>query len=369
MTREDIKAAQKAGILDARKAAELEAFFRTNSDVRADAHQAPGTTSSDDESLRFLANFNDIFISFGIVLLTIGLMIGAGTLLAGTGSALIVLGPVLIILWLLLEYFAGRRRLLLPSMTLTVMITFMVTFLVSLLASGLGTADSLAAKFSDNPFESFTTIKNVGLWAAGGAILGAGVIYARFRLPFSLFLIAIAAAFGLYFQASTGGNVGYIYSGGASFIIGLITLCIAILFDARDPERKYLNADNAFWLHLAAAPQIMLGLRALLSGGTYDSLSASEASILLLALAGFSILSLALNRRALIAAGLLSFWLAINAITGPASSGLWDVGIPLLLLGGGIVLLGAGWKTARRIVLSVLPSSGIFARIFPPEPA
>jgi len=360
MNREEIEAAREAGVIDETKARELSDFLKSR--------QAPGT-SSDDEALRFLTNFNDIFISTGIVLLSIGLMIGSGVLFGATGSAFAVILPVLIVLWALLEYFAGRRRLLLPSMTLTVMITGLVTLLTALVANGLGNADNLASSLSDSIFKPFDTIKGVGLWAAGGAILGAGAIYARFRLPFSLFLIALAIAFGLYIEAGTNGNVSSIYSGGASFLIGLATLGVAILFDARDPERTSLNSDNAFWLHLAAAPQVMLGLRALFSGGTYDTLSGGEAGVLLVALAGFSVLSLALNRRALIAAGLLSFWLAINAITGPASGGLWNVALPLLLLGGGIVLLGAGWKTARRLVLAFMPKTGILARIFPPEPA
>lgn len=361
MNRQDIDAAVTAGILDHAKAAELAAFF--------DLRTLASTTSSDDESLRFLANFNDIFISIGIVLLSIGLIITSGTLFASSQSAVIVITPVLIALWLLLEYFAGRRRLLLPSMTLSVMVTVLMMFLIALVANGLGSVESATRTFDGDVFGQFDTVKGVALWAAGGAALAAGLIYARFRLPFSLFLIAVAIAGGLYVEAFTNGNVSSIYSGGASFLIGLVTLCVAIVFDAQDPARRSLPSDNAFWLHLAAAPQIMLGLRAIFSGGTFDTLSGSEATILLLALAGFSVLSLALNRRALIAAGLLSFWLAINAITGPASSGLWDVALPLLLLGGGIVLLGAGWKTARRIVLAFMPNSGIFARIFPPEPA
>lgn len=360
MDRHEIEAARQAGILDDAKAEELLAFLKDK--------EAPGTVS-DGESLRFLTNFNDIFISIGLVILSIGMMMASGTMLGGTQNAIIILAPVIIGLWLLLEYFAGRRRLVLPSMTLSVMITFLVTLLTALVASGFSSLDSAADQFAGNWGENFNTIKGFALWSAGGAVIGAGAIFARFRLPFSLFLIAIAVAGGLYVETFSNGNVSSIYSGGASFLIGLATLTIGIVFDARDPGRKTLNADHAFWLHLAAAPQVMLGLRAIFSGGTYDTVSGAEAFPLLIALAIFSVLSLALNRRALIAAGLLSFWLAISAITDQAVSGVTQVSISLLLLGGGIVLLGAGWKTARRLVLAFVPTSGIFARIFPPEPA
>ena len=360
MNRRDIEDARLAGILDDAKAAELTAFLKSRAD--------PGA-SSDDESLRFLANFNDIFISVGIVILSIGLIMVSSTLFLATESAILIIAPVIIALWLMLEYFAGRRRLLLPSMTLTVMITFLFTLLTALVANGLGSVDSATSRFDGGFGNGIDTIKGVALWSAGGATIAAGTIYARFRLPFALFLIAVALAAGLYFEAFTNGNVSPIYSGSASFLIGLATLAVAVFFDARDPARQTLNADNAFWLHLAAAPQIMLGLRAIFSGGTFSSLSGAEAVPLLIALVVFSILSLALNRRAIIAAGLLSFWVAFNALADGATSGVLQITLPLLLLGGGIVLLGAGWKTARRFVLAFVPKTGIFARIFPPEPA
>jgi len=361
MNQRDIDAAKQAGILDADKAAELTAFFKGNPATASDGSQ--------EETLRFLSNFNDIFISIGLVILSIGITMMSGTMFGETGNAFIIMGPILVALWFLLEYFAGRRRLVLPSMTLSVIFTFTFTLLTALWANGLSSLESAEETFSGNFSENFDTIKNVALWSAGGAALGAGFIFFRFRLPFALFLIALAIAGGLYTEAFSNGNVSSIYSGSASLIIGLGTLLFAVMYDMRDPDRQTLDADNAFWLHLAAAPQVMLGLRALFSGGTYDSLSAGEAIPLLIALIVFSILSLALNRRALIAAGLLSFWLVINAITDQSMSGTTQVAISLLLLGGGIVLLGAGWKTARKLVLAFMPKTGIFARIFPPETA
>lgn len=358
MDRKEIEAARQAGILDEAKAAELDAFLR--------AQQDPGA-SSDNESLRFLANFNDVFISIGLVLLAVGLSIGSGMIFGSTGSALIIATPVIVVLWLMLEYFAGRRRVLLPSMTLSLLITWMAMMLVALVASGYGNVDNV----QDNFFErGITSAKDFGFWASSGAIAAAGIIYARFRLPFALFLIAIGFAVGLYTYTISDYNFSEILGGSASFVIGMITLAVAIFFDAQDPERKGLNSDNAFWLHFAAAPQIMLGLRGMLTGGGFTPGTTGEAAGLLVALLAFAFLSIAINRRALIAAALLSFWLAVGVLVesvggSDSSSIVWT----LVLLGGGIVLLGAGWKTARRIVLTVLPTTGPLARIFPPEPA
>lgn len=369
MNRLEIEAARKAGILDESKAAELEAFLKAGED--------PGA-ASDNESLRFLANFNDIFISIGLVFLISALMMAVGLLVqpfftgistkwGALGAVATLLLPVILVTWLMLEYFAGRRRLTLPSMTLATLFTLLTSFLMGLLTTAVMDGGNEALNVFSRGFEA---VRTFGLMAALGGLLGAGIIYVRFWLPFSLFLIALSVALGLYTAASTNGNMGAVLGGGLSLIIGLATLCAAIIFDARDPERKTLASDNAFWLHFAAAPQIMLGLRGVLTGGGFAPDGPGQAIALLSALIIFGIVSLALNRRALIAAAILSFGLAIGVLVESAGGReTTTLMMTLLLLGGGIVLLGAGWKTARRLVLALMPKTGFVSRIFPPEPA
>ena len=107
MDQRDIDAAKQAGILDESKAAELTAFFKDR--------RLPNTGDvTEEQTLRFLSNFNDIFISIGLVILSIGVMMASGALLGGSGNAFVILAPILVVMWLLLEYFAGRRRLVLP---------------------------------------------------------------------------------------------------------------------------------------------------------------------------------------------------------------------------------------------------------------
>ncbi|MEL7481304.1 MAG: hypothetical protein AAGJ29_07065 [Pseudomonadota bacterium] len=352
----DLEAAAADGVIDRDALGRLKAYL----DRRGD----PGAPA-DPENLRFLANFNDVFISIGIVLLALGLTAASGLTFAGTGSALIILAPVLAFFWILLEYFAGRRRLLLPSMTLALGVTLIAMILSASLGSGID------GNISEDVFRrGLTVARDFGLWASLGAFAAGAAIYARFRLPFALFLMAVAAAIGIYTLAATQGRWGEIFGGTLSFLVGIITLFLAIGFDAKDPTRKSLASDNAFWLHFAAAPQIMLGLRGILTGGGFQPAGPAEAGVMLAALAFFSALSLALNRRALVAAALLSFWLALGVLVESAggseiSTATWT----LILLGGGIVLLGGGWSTARRLILAVLPRHGYLARIFPPEPA
>ena len=96
-----------------------------------------------------------------------------------------------------------------------------------------------------------------------------------------------------------------------------------------------------------------------------------RSSIVLLAgLAFLGLLSLALNRRALIVSSLLSFWLALGEVVSAVGGGSSTTFIAsALLLGTGIIVLGGGWHTARRGLLKSLPPQGLLGRVFPPEAA
>ena len=96
----------------------------------------------------------------------------------------------------------------------------------------------------------------------------------------------------------------------------------------------------------------------------------AEGIVLLSSLVLLGLLSLALNRRALIAASLLTFTAALSTVlTETGFDGFSVFALVTILIGGGVVLLGAGWKTARRMALTIFPSGGLWSRLFPPEPA
>ena len=114
----------------------------------------------------------------------------------------------------------------------------------------------------------------------------------------------------------------------------------------------------------------MFGLRGLILGSGFAPAGAADASVMLVVLIIFALISLMLNRRALIVSGLLSFatalWVLVDKVGG---GGLNTLMLTALIVGGAIVLLGGGWRTARRFVLQLVPSTGMSGRIFPPEPA
>ena len=357
----DLKAAVEGGALSADQAARFEAFLKTRSDP---------DRMLDAENLRFLANFNDVFLAIGMTILVAGVSFLSANVfsnLFGMSKFTVTLTalPVLAAAWGLAEYFCGRRRLLLPSMVLSVVICASTSVAIASLFLPNGSH----LNFGDDALPNIAS--TMGYVSFGASALGALAIFLRFRLPFSLFLMALSVA-GVFYTAvaSFSGDAHLLFGGVAMLIAGFLTLTVAIAFDARDPNRASIWSDSAFWLHMAAAPQIMFGLRGLIIGSHFAPGGLTDAAIMLVVLVAFGVFSLAVNRRALIVSGLLSFatalWVLVDKVGGGSS--LTTLMLTALLVGGSIVLLGGGWKTARRGLLKLVPHEGFAGRIFPPEP-
>ncbi|MEQ1783314.1 MAG: hypothetical protein ABMA14_18315 [Hyphomonadaceae bacterium] len=379
----DIRAAVEAGAISDEGAKRFEAFLKARNDP---------DRMLDAENLRFLSNFNDVFLTIGIVVLMTGLgflsaisvtnMLGISSMVEPNSMVeaqaiadkirwALILTPIPLIVgaWLLAEYFCGKRRLLLPSMALAIVITWASAALAAGLASFMVDPVIEAGRVGNgmNPWEIVTGLSYSGFAAA---VAAAGLFFWRFRLPFSLFLLAGAIAGLFYTAVAQFAGIGQVGSGAAMLVVGLATLGTAIAFDMRDPTRSTRSSDHAFWLHMAAAPQIILGVRGLLLGSGFAPASTAEATMMLVVLIAFAVLSLALNRRALIVSGLVTFattlWVLVNEFGG---GGVNTLMLTALIIGGAIVLLGGGWRTARRGLLKVFPQEGTLGRIFPPEPA
>lgn len=379
----DIRAAVEAGAISDEGAKRFEAFLKARNDPER---------MLDPENLRFLSNFNDVFLTIGIVVLMTGLgflsaisvtnMLGLSSMaepnsfvdaqaLADKVRWALILSPIPLIVgaWLLAEYFCGKRRLLLPSMALAIVVTWASGILAAGLASFMVDPVVTAGRMESgyNPWEIVAGLSYSGFAAA---VIAAGLFFWRFRLPFSLFLLAGATAGLFYTAVAQFAGIGQVGSGAAMLVVGLATLGTAIAFDMKDPTRSTRSSDHAFWLHMAAAPQIILGVRGLLLGSGFAPASTAEATMMLVVLLAFALLSLALNRRALIVSGLVTFattlWVLVNEFGG---GGVNTLMLTALIIGGAIVLLGGGWRTARRGLLKVFPQEGAFGRIFPPEPA
>jgi hypothetical protein len=359
MDRDKLRAAVEAGIISVDQARKMEAQLAS-----------PGDGEGENESLRFLSNLNDIFLSIGLVILFIGLFAGASIMSFGAVSykllTPIICLPLAAIAWMMAEYFTARRKMLLPSIVLAIaFVLFIMTAVTAFYAwtqIDHTVTENLRGGFAgvsgpgDAMREAFDETKVSGLIGSLSAFLAALIFYLRFRLPFTMFLMAGAVTLAAFIL-----SFGYV----TLLVAGVLTLCAAIFFDAQDPERRTRVSDNGFWLHVAAAPQLVYGLKGVLELGNDTASSLTMIAIMV----GIAVLSLLLNRRALILSGLFSFGFAVFSLFQAfGGSTLMKFAGPLVFLGVLIVLLGGGWRTARGFLLQFFPSTGIWSRIFPAEP-
>ncbi|MCF6276012.1 MAG: hypothetical protein L3J05_09645 [Robiginitomaculum sp.] len=358
LTPEQISEALEAGIIDAAQARNMRAMFAKRATKRAATPSATlsATTTTlptanyepaligDEENMRFVRSFSDVFISIGIGLLALGMLttlgiFGGGVLyLAGAG-----------LLWLMCEYFGRVKRAHLPTLLLA------FAYLI----------------FVHKGLSAVLDMGGSGLLPAFVTLLAMLLFYWRFRLPFSIALIALSLIMIVF--AVLGGTIP---AGLLMILSGLALFIVALAYDSRDTDRKTRFADNAFWLHFTAAPLIIHGLAVyvlkpevtkIMGVIPMVQLGKADALFMLAIIGGLALVSLAINRRALLVSSLGYAGFAIGFLMKDTGLNFGSViALTLLLLGGGIVFLGVGWHGARKLLLFILPTKGPFATIFPP---
>ncbi|MEO1014958.1 MAG: hypothetical protein AAFX08_07195 [Pseudomonadota bacterium] len=358
-------------------------------EAHAGGYAAPDRTREPrpvgEEELRFIRNFHDVFLSIGLGLFAAGLglfsFLVVGSEVSGAfdfdgpesfrqagwpfvGAAFFNAG----VMWLLAEFFARGRRLFLPS--IVILLAFVQFF------SG-GVAGAYALGLSgdiDTTAQAGDLFRAMPFAVASATTLAILAYYLRMRLPFAMGLTGV----GIVATAIAG--VAYVdvdlLSGAAvtiMFLAGAFLFLLGVFFDARDPARRTRYSDNAFWLHFFAAPLIFSSVMTLVGGGPLAQggieAGGPVAFLTLLVVGAFAILSLLINRRALLVSGLISAAIAIAILVRETGlSGAWTGAVTLLALGGAMVLLGAGWHVVRRVLVAPFPKEGLIARIIPPEP-
>ncbi len=327
-----------------------------------------------EEAVRFARNFHDVFLSVGLALFALGLglvtslVVFQGAAVASVGAArglgLTAAAAAFFdaaVMWLAAEAFARRRRLFLPSIVILLAFVWFVAW---------GLFYFYASRFGDGGFadwrEAASRLRFLPAFVLGGASLATFAYYARTKLPFAMGLGAVGTA--LFVLALLFHRDASLLAAGrwAGLGAGVFLFALGVAFDARDPARTTRFADNAFWLHFFAAPLMFSGVAGL--AGDLFGRSGGAATTLAVFVA-LAVLSVLINRRALLVSGLLSAGVAIAALIGASGlGGLWTLGVTLLTLGVGLTLLGAGWRGARRLVTAPFPKTGLVARIIPPEP-
>ena len=338
LKQKDLDAAVSAGIISENQADELNDFAARRRTPR-------GFAVGKDERFKLLGGLNDFFVAVGVVLLAFGVWYGAAKFDTPAGFLVGIF-----LMWGLAEHLTGKLRLTAPSIIIAIVVPLFAWF----------TCKGLI-------HQGVTLGGATGMLPAFAAITMAGVHYLRFRLPFTMAVLALCVfvllinALGVSFEASqTTRNQALIFS------YGLALFGLAMWFDQSDTERLTRRADKGFWLHLIAAPMIAHPLISYLAGGTTGSGEAALIVILVAAL--LAIVALLIDRRALVVVS-LSYLAGAIAYGVTHLSSTQDDGtkviFTLLLLGTIIVSLGVGWHRLRQMLMHALPDSK-FKSYLPP---
>jgi hypothetical protein len=388
--RTDLEAAAAAGVIGAEQVQPLHDFLSTR------GAKAPAPVSGE-EDLRFIRNFHDVFLAIGIVLFAAGLAVAIGSYVGdaataaqqGTVLAGALTAGAAVIMWLLGELFARRRRLFLPAIAIVCAMTLFAVVSAALLYAGvlIGRGFEDGVDLTTMPPE----LRNGILLAAAVGVLAPLAFYLRFRLPFSLGLTGAGVAALIVIAcliASAELTLRFLPS--LVLALGVLLFVAGVAFDSRDPSRASRFSDNGFWLHMAAAPLILNGALGLVQqafggGGVGTSPSsglvldasvngsasvAVQAGVTLTVIAILGIVSLLINRRALIVSALITTGIAIGILLNAVGLGAGALAAStLIVLGAFVLILGAGWHAARRSLLGWVRPNGLWARVFPPETA
>jgi hypothetical protein len=328
--RGDLEAAVAKGVLD-RSAADGLAEFLIQS--RNEAANDP-----DEERLRLITGFNDIFVAIGI-----GLFLGALSYLLSTYGALVSGGGVAIAAWGLAEVFTKRKRMALPSIVL----------LVVFVMSCAGVSHTL---FSPTPsiYQYFDFNDLPGLPYGLAAVAASVFHWLRFRVPITIaaFAAGLASVAVATIETVKSGFV-FEHTSLVFIPIGLAIFATAMKFDMSDRNRMTQRTDIAFWLHLLAAPLIVHSIIYPLM--VESALSTGAALAILLLFAVLSFVALAIDRRALLVSSLLYLGYASSQILTWSGVASENLGLSVLIVGGTVLALSVAWQPMRRLVLKMMP--------------
>ena len=306
----------------------------------------------DEERLRFVTGFADIFVTIGL-----GLFLGSAAYLVGRSLPDAATAAIVAVLaWGLAEFFTGYKRMALPSIALLVVFCLASFLALGGVLGGRAEASGMRLGWLGVLFQAHRDPLPVSLAGFGTALL-ASLHYWRFRVPITVAAGTAAIAitlFGLLFAALPAFTAGHI--NGVLLAVGLGVFALAMRFDLSDPERVSRRTDIAFWLHLLASPLIVHSVfqqigagRGLVAPGTASGIIA-----VFLALAAVAVL---VDRRAMLVSGLVYTGIAFGSLI--ARIGVAEnTGLPvtLLALGAFVLVLSAGWTPLRRTILGALPA-------------
>ncbi len=314
--------------------------------LRRHVARQQSTRGADEEHVRLLTGFNDIFVTIAAAILLGALAwIGQSIWLPLAGALVAVAA------WGLAEYFTRVRRMALPSIGL------LLAFVGGVAASLIG----VMVRYDEVWFGPHSSERIDAIIAAGIAITTAAAAYAhwrRFMVPITLAAGAaalVATVIALIAAAVGPENLGQNAILSLVLAGGLAIFVLAMHWDRSDTTRETRRSDVAFWLHLIAAPMIAHPLFTLL-GITGDATIGVGAAFGVLALyTGFAFIALAIDRRAMLVSALAYVLYAMTELFRTFGAVELQFALTALVIGSALLLLSAFWQPARRMVLSLTP--------------
>lgn len=312
----DLDEAAAAGAIPAAEVERLRRF-------QADRRRAP---TVDEEEFRLVTGFNDVFVALAAIIA----LFAVGALGAAIAPALGAIAVAVLAFWLA-RTFTARRRMALPS--------------IILLAAFVGGVFAAVASLGG------------GLLAAAAAAAAAWVHWRFYRVPITVsfgtgFLaILFVSLFGR--ASATNDEINFL---AAMLVAGLAIFAVAMWWDRSDPGRITRRSDVAFWLHLQAATLIVHPLF-WLTGLATGAVTTGGAIGVLLVYIAFSLVALAIDRRALLVSALAYVLFALGSLLLKAGASGFAVPMTALVIGSVLLLLSALWHQARRAFVRRLPAT------------
>lgn len=330
-TDKDLQGCVNAGILSGQQYA----------DIKAHVHGSVKTHAQrqDSEYFRLISGFNDIF-----VVVACALVLGALGSLVGHLTGLNPSVGIAIGAWLLAEYFVRRRHMALPAVVLALSFGIACLFFFGQILGLQGVSGGL-----------------VGLFAAALQ----GLFWWRFRIPVTIAVIAGCFIFSVQLMtASLFGSMYDIEPQHLAFvpipfiqlIMGIAVFVLAMFWDVKDPERKNYRSDVAFWLHILAAPLIVSGVFSFTSMYGESSATLGQAIVVTLLYAFLAMVSLWVDRRALMLAALSILVFTYSSLLAEFGVVGLNFAITGLVVGVGLLLLSVYWQRCRTVALKALPA-------------
>ena len=322
---DDIDSAVVAGVLTEEAARE----FRTH------VATLKNTPVVDEEHFRLVTGFNDIFVSIACLLLLISVSwIGSeikewlgGLATAGTA-------------WVLSEFFVRKRRMALPA--------------ILLLLSFVGGVFVACTLFNDAP--SHINFVVGGILAAGAAWLH----WQRFQVPITVAAGTAAAVISIVFvlviafpEIASSEAEQWIWF--ISFVAGVVVFLLAMRWDATDTMRQTRRSDVAFWLHLLAAPLLVHPVFASLSIFNRSAFSWVEALTVTALYILIALISLCVDRRALMVSALGYVLFVFSALLKQFGLISLNFALTAFIIGASLLLLSVFWRSCRAFVLKLFP--------------